>query len=279
VRMYNWVYQFMLAVLNAKSIVGQVYMARIRNALVEFNRALCACSYDASGGSILPAVIIRPGCEALKNKRIDCVIFDLDGTIADTIPMIVECFQQVFQKYAGRRYSISEITAMFGPTEQGIILSRVPQEKAGEAIEYFYENYSRLLPWKARLFDGVDSMLYQLQSSGKKLGIGTGKGKRSTSMTLIGLDVHRFFPVVVTGDDVQEPKPSPKILAQAVDRIGSPPEHTMYVGDTPVDIMCGKRLGVFAGAALWGTADREALLDAAPDLAFEHPNEIVCKIE
>ena len=203
---------------------------------------------------------------------IQAVLFDIDGTLADTTSMINECYRQVFEHYLGRRYSNAEIMAILsvaGRPETVIIREKIPEEKVDEAVNLYHSLYAKRLRTEAHLYSGVEKLLSGLLSSGQKLAIVTGKSRWSSEFTLEKFGIKNFFQALITGEDVEEPKPSPQGVLRAVQRLGSDASNTLYVGDATIDIKAGRAAGVLTGAALWGATAKEKLLDMKPDFAFE----------
>ena len=207
------------------------------------------------------------------SDTLKAIIFDLDGTLADTYPLIFMAFNHFAKRYLGREYEPGEIEALFGPAETKIISSLVPPEKRDEAIEYYYGSYMSL-HHHARLFDGIGPMLEEVYERNIPLGIFTGKGKRSARITLRELGIERMFKAVVSGDDVSCRKPDPEGLLLAAKLLGIEPQKALMVGDHPVDILAGKAAGVQTAAALWHNYKLNELISSGPDLTFKTPFEL-----
>lgn len=135
------------------------------------------------------------------------IIFDFDGTLANTLPICYSAFQHVFKEFDNQDPSPREIKAMFGPSETGIIkenLTNVNQEKA---IELYYETYSENHTTLVKQNPEIDEMLKHVRDNGIKLGIVTGKARRSLDISLKALQMDHCFDVIITGDDIVNPKP------------------------------------------------------------------------
>ncbi|HEX7973723.1 MAG TPA: HAD hydrolase-like protein, partial [Anaerolineales bacterium] len=104
------------------------------------------------------------------------IIFDMDGTLGDTMPMILRALQETFARFAGREYTPAEIIDMFGPTEEGLIRMRVPQAESQTAVKYYIERYAELHTSMTQPFPGVIQLLEALQRRGIRRGLVTGKG-------------------------------------------------------------------------------------------------------
>jgi pyrophosphatase PpaX len=203
---------------------------------------------------------------------IQAVLFDLDGTLAETMSVIIECYREVFKHYLGRAYSKAEIMAILntaGRPETVVIGERIPKEKVDEAVNLFRSLYAKRLRAEARVYSGVMKLLLELSFSGQQVALVTGKSRWGTEFTLEEFGINSYFQALITGEDVEEPKPSPQGVLQAVQRLGSDASKTLYVGDAPIDIEAGRAAGVLTGAALWGATAKEKLLDMMPDFAFE----------
>ena len=111
------------------------------------------------------------------------IIFDFDGTLADTLPICFEAFRNTFIKYGGKHYSDKEISCFFGPTEVGI-LRQASVGNIDDALEYYLQESDRLHMRQKQPFDGIVTMLKFLKDKGVKLAVVSGKGPRSMEISL-----------------------------------------------------------------------------------------------
>lgn len=200
-------------------------------------------------------------------QKIKAVIFDIDGTLANTIPLIIKAYRQAVEPLVHRPLSDDEIVATFGPSEEGSIRAIATNEyKKGTAD--FLRIYEELHDMCPRPFDGIAELLNTLKSKGVKVAVSTGKGKESTDISLNCFNLHGFFDIVETGS----PKGSRKL--EAINLIlNSWPSieknEVIYVGDSPGDITESHEAGINAVAAAWAeTAKPDELKDAQPDEIF-----------
>jgi pyrophosphatase PpaX len=187
------------------------------------------------------------------------MIFDMDGTLCDTVPAAVAAFRLVFERYLGRCYSDEEIVGMFGPSEEGMIRQLIP-DQAGPALADFLAEYDRLHEGRRLLFPGLERALELLRAHGIRLGIVTGKGPASAAITLrrAGLDgasipprpgARPYFDVVEAGSPVRGIKQ--QSLRAVLDRWRMPPGEAAYVGDSPSDMRDAIAVGVMPLGAGW----------------------------
>lgn len=111
------------------------------------------------------------------------IIFDLDGTLGNTLPICFTAFRCVFEKFLGRHYTDGEITALFGPSEEGIIERVVPHESQA-CMQVYLDEYERAHALLSEPFPGIESALRSLKQNGTALAVVTGKGERSAAISL-----------------------------------------------------------------------------------------------
>ncbi|MCA9858628.1 MAG: HAD hydrolase-like protein, partial [Thermomicrobiales bacterium] len=135
--------------------------------------------------------------------RYSTLIFDLDGTLADTLPLIYEAFNDALSPISGEQLSPEEIRGMFGPPDNYIIRELLDAEHHEAAIERYVATYQRRHRDLVDLFDGMADLLADAQAAGTKLAVVTGKSRSTAIMTLDILGVLGHFQVIYAGDDVE----------------------------------------------------------------------------
>lgn len=203
------------------------------------------------------------------------VLFDLDGTVVDTIDLIVHAFGEVLSRLTGEPWDRERVIAEFGPTEPAILARHAP---AGEA-EAAFRRFLRLYEWHhdrmVRTFDGVPALIRRLRENGRLLGLVTNKGRETTMVTLRRSGLDGCFGAIVSGDDAGRPKPDPAGLLLALERLGGTPGEAVFVGDAPSDIEAGRRAGTLTCAVTWGRVNAtESLLAAGADIVCRTPAEL-----
>jgi len=197
------------------------------------------------------------------------ILFDFDGTLADTLPVCFYSFQKIFSKFDNRVISNEEIIAMFGPSEVGIIQNNLQnKDRLNEAIEdyyYFYESeHSNLVRANQEVID----LLSRLQQEGILIGIVTGKARRSYEISVNQLFTRRMFNVSITGDDVVDPKPHPEGIIKAMNFLDCSPQETLFVGDSNADIEAGTRANVKTVGVNWLDNSHGSKFLIRPDYEF-----------
>ena len=193
-------------------------------------------------------------------------LFDLDGTLADTLPLIYEAFDAAFVPALGHGFSDAEIREMFGPPDHEIIRRRVPPDQSDAAIERYVEHYERRHNDLVTTYAGIPSLVRRCVKTGMRLGVITGKSRRTALITLDRLHLRTDFAVIYAGDDVEKQKPAPDaVLAALNDLHFQGPERAVTVGDASADVFAGRAAGTATIAVIWGSPELPELLDANPD--------------
>lgn len=207
--------------------------------------------------------------------RFTTLIFDLDGTLADTLPLIYEAFNDAFVPITGKPLSPEEIRGLFGPPDNYVIRNVLDPEHHDEAIGRYVATYERRHRDLVDLFDGMADLLADAHAAGIKLAVVTGKSRNTALMTLDILGVLDRFDVIYAGDDVERQKPDPMALVQALaDLAHDDPAQAAMIGDSAADVIAGKSAGVATIGVLWGVPDHSQLLAAEPDTVCETVAEL-----
>jgi len=193
-----------------------------------------------------------------------CVMFDFDGTIADTHPLCLAAFRAAIKSTGGREFTDDEIRAAYGPSEDGCLKALVG-ERAGEGLkvylEYYQAHHERLCP---ALFPGLWEIFSLVRARGAALALITGKCAASLALDLAAFGLEGIFQSIKTGrpEGADKPADMRAVLAE----FGLGPEEAVYVGDAPTDVTSARAAGLPVLAAAWAPgAERERLLSLGPD--------------
>ncbi|GCE11694.1 HAD family hydrolase [Tengunoibacter tsumagoiensis] len=203
------------------------------------------------------------------------IIFDLDGTLANTLPLCIKVYQQTLERYAGRPYSEQEITAHFGLTEGGIFQRLLPAQWES-ALDYYHQRYMEQHADCAETFPGILQALSLLQERGVKMALVTGKGSYTATYTLQYLGLTQYFSLVEAGSETAIVK------AEAIRRILTTwqiePSESAYLGDTDTDMQQAASAGVLPLAADWAATSTIHLLPT-PVQTFHSVDEFIAWIQ
>jgi len=195
------------------------------------------------------------------------VLFDLDGTLTDTLPLIKESYEQVF-KLMGLPWAGGEVLRWIG-RPLVYIASFFAKGREEEFLELYYRFYNLELGRRISLFPGTLEMLENLKEKGLRLGIVTSKGSEGTKRTIELTALPDYMDVVITAGDVNRHKPFPDPVLKALDLLQIPSQKAVFIGDSHFDIQAGQKAGTMTLGVTWGIASREELTALQPDGLLE----------
>lgn len=203
-------------------------------------------------------------------SKLKCVIFDMDGTLTQTNQLIFDSFNYIAVKYKGREYTESEITAMFGPPEEGALVGIVGQENLDQAMGEYLGFYRMHHDELARLYPGILDVLDYLKRRGIHRALFTGKGIHTTTITLEQFGLKPYFDFVVTGNDVVNHKPSAEGIHRILKHFELQPDEVLMVGDSVSDAKASREAGAKIAAVLWDSYSRDKVLQVSTDYVFHN---------
>jgi pyrophosphatase PpaX len=208
--------------------------------------------------------------------RFPVVLFDLDGTLIDSGPIIIASMQHAVQTVLGREIAPDELSKTIGG--QGLVaqMEALDAERVDELVEA-YRLHNEPLHETLEGFDGIPIVLAQLHDEGRKLGIVTAKRHRTVQLAFDRFPwLDEYIGLVVASEDTERHKPDPDPVLAALDRLDASPGSAAYVGDSPFDIRSAKGAEVFAVGVGWGGIHPdERLLKEEPDAFVRHPEELL----
>jgi pyrophosphatase PpaX len=179
---------------------------------------------------------------------IDGVIFDLDGTLADTMSVCLQAFQETLQYYSGSCISLDELYPMFGPSEEGILRLLLP-DQGTEAYQRYLASYLKFHQDCTNLFPGIDDLLDVLSSIGVRTAIATGKSPETAEISMQALGLTSRVERLETGFIDRGDKP--ELIRRILTEWKMPPSRAAYVGDVLSDLHAAEQVGVLPIGAAW----------------------------
>jgi pyrophosphatase PpaX len=210
-------------------------------------------------------------------KLLQTLLFDLDGTLLNSIQPILDSFAYIFKKYLPHKIFLPEsmVSQLGTPLVQQMNALATGNTTLAQEMVLAYRAHNIELMKGCSLYPEVLETLQQLKARGYTLGVVTSKGRQSATMSL---EQHQLLPlldVFLGFEDTERHKPQPEPILEALRRVNAKAESASYLGDATHDIHCAKAAKVKAFAALWGPYPHQELLALKPDEAFASMTEFL----
>lgn len=208
----------------------------------------------------------------------DTFIFDVDGTLLDTLPDLVLLTNAVLRECGYPERTSHEILGFVGNGVKALMYQAVPESAGGEQVEEAMRRWKDLYPQYGhhltKPYPGILSMLAELKNNGAKLGVLSNKFDAGVQEVVTAYLPDIFM--VAHGESVTCPrKPDPTGLLLTMEELQATPEHTVYVGDSVGDITVSRNAKIGAVGVTWGYHEAERLQKASPDLLIDHPRMLL----
>lgn len=200
----------------------------------------------------------------------DAILFDLDGTLLNTIELIVRSYQHTFRQHLAREVERGRILEQLGRTLYDHLELYAPKDPdlLGAMVQTYrtfnLANHDEL----ALLFPGVADALRELRAQGYRLAVVSSKVRPTVLRGLQLFSLESLFETLVCFEDTEAHKPDPAPVKLALQRLGVLPERALMVGDSPADLEAGRQAGTRTASVGWSVFPQELLAKENPDLAL-----------
>jgi len=213
--------------------------------------------------------IFKESMGAMKTA-VDLIMFDLDGTLADTGPDLADAVNSTRAHFDFAPLPDAVVYSHVGRGVEHLLKHSLPEgdvERFPEVMRVFLERYETHLLDKTVLYPDVEIILDYFRD--KRRIVVTNKMHRFAVAILRGLGVENRFDAILGGDSAAEKKPHPALLNKVLERFQVPARRALMVGDGDADVEAGKRAGVVTCGVTYGLGDRNDLAAAAPDYLID----------
>ena len=206
-----------------------------------------------------------------------CVIFDLDGTLLDTLEDLADSVNMMLENFACPRRSLEEVRQFLGNGMRKLVERSVPEgfdkNKLVSAYEFFREAYRKNMQNKTRPYNGITECLEELNRLGIKIAVTSNKNDDAVKNLC-----KEYFGELVTvavgvRDDIP-PKPDPEMVNNVISELCFEKSDCIFVGDSETDIRTAKNAGLESVGVLWGFRDRKILEQEGADYIVLHTDEL-----
>lgn len=201
-------------------------------------------------------------------------LFDLDGTLIDSIELILESFHHTTRSHLGRELPNDYWLKSIGrPLRDQLATVATADASLDQLLETYISfnlaEHDRL----AKPYPGVVEAVRKLHRRGTPMALVTSKRRRGTGFALRLLGLENELAIRVCGDDVTHGKPHPEPVFKALEALRERPENAIFIGDSVHDVAAGHAAGTCTAAVSWGPFGRNFFVDAEPDRWFDDPAE------
>ncbi len=208
-------------------------------------------------------------------KAVELVMFDLDGTLADTGHDLADSVNFTRARFRLSPLADELIYQHVGRGVENLLTRSLPEvipTKFSEAMGFFLQYYEQHLLDRTVLYPGVPQVLEYFRA--KRRLVVSNKIRRLTVAVLRGLGIAAEFDAILGGDSAAEKKPHPALLNLALQRFQVSAARALIIGDGDTDVEAGKRAGVLTCGVTYGLGNRDDLLAAKPDFLIDHLGEL-----
>ncbi len=216
--------------------------------------------------------------------RFRAALFDLDGTLLDTLEDIADSANAVLEHAGFEAYATEAYAVFVGKGVRNLIERALPEGSRDDATvtritAAMVEEYSIRWADKTRPYDGIDTMLDQLGSLGVRMSVFSNKLDDLTRLSVEKLLPGKAFEIVMGAREGVPRKPDPAGAVEIASRMGLAPGEFLYLGDTDTDMQTAIAAGMFAVGALWGFRDEAELHEAGARELVRSPAEVVALVK
>ena len=208
----------------------------------------------------------------------DTVVFDMDGTLLNTLEDIADSVNYILRKYRYPEKTLEEVRLSVGNGARQLMRLVIPEGESNPLFEQILQEYGAYYQEhcqeKTRPYEGIPEVLRKMKADGVKRAIVSNKGDGAVK------ELNRLYFSEEIGTAVGERpgirrKPEPDSVLEALRILGSSREHALYVGDSEVDYDTAKNAGMACALVSWGFRTRELLAKLEPDYLIDRPEELL----
>lgn len=214
--------------------------------------------------------------------KYDTVLFDLDGTILNSLEDLADSVNAVLESSGYPQRSLEEIKSFTGAGYRVLLEKALPKDIPAEEIDrctlLYRKIYLTKIANKSCPYDGIIELLVRLKSLGYKLGVVSNKFETATKEAC-RLYFKDLFDYVIGDDPIRSKKPSPQGVWEALEALGSSREKAVYLGDSDVDIQTAKNAGLVSVGVSWGFRSKAVLEASGADYIIDKPEQLLTILE
>ncbi|MHB8062888.1 MAG: HAD family hydrolase [Ruminiclostridium sp.] len=207
------------------------------------------------------------------------VIFDLDGTLIDSLEDLADSANEALTKYGFNGHPVEAYKKFIGNGIRQLVINAVPENTEESLIDSILKDYSCIYKKnyinKTHLYENVHSLLENLKELGIKMAVCSNKPDSLTNEIIEKIIGKEYFGIIFGEREGIPRKPDPASLLEAAKYLRAEPERTIYLGDSGGDMTCAKNAGMCAAGALWGFREKDELVECGAHILLSNPMELL----
>lgn len=212
------------------------------------------------------------------------VIFDLDGTLLDTLSDLGESMNNVLKRHGFPDHNLESYKYMIGDGVEVLVKRALPEtvkktETIGHFVSEYRSEYEKNWNRKTRPYDGIIELINSLHSIKMRLAILSNKPHDFTELCVREFLPFEKFHIILGVKPGKKPKPDPHGAIEIAAGLKMPPERILYVGDTSIDMKTAVSAGMYPVGVLWGFRTRDELYDNGAKILIEKPQDLLRLLE
>lgn len=212
---------------------------------------------------------------------IDTIIFDFDGTVADTNGMVVNSWLHTYDMLGVERPSKEVLFKTFGEPLSISMEKAFPNVPVETSVGHYRDHMNAIFEEEIVPFPGTVELIRELKSRGYKVGVATSRVKETTMIGLNKFGIVPYLDAIVTMEDTTKHKPDPEPVLVSLKKLGAAAEEALMIGDSMFDIRCAHNAGVKAVLVSWALAvdEEEKNGSEGPDFYIEKAEDLLKLLE
>lgn len=213
-------------------------------------------------------------------NRFQGIIFDLDGTLVDSLEDIADAMNRTLIHFGYPIYNYEAYKYFVGNGLKNLVTQCLPIEKRNEddiahCLRIMMFEYGKTYAEKTKLYPGMDELLNELSDKKLKMAVLSNKADELTQKIFNKLLIKWKFEIVLGASERFPRKPDPQSAVYIAEQMGLLPENILYLGDTNVDMKTANAAGMSAIGVTWGFRTKEELIENGARMIIEHPLELL----
>ncbi|MCF8236096.1 MAG: HAD family hydrolase [Bacteroidales bacterium] len=218
----------------------------------------------------------------IKGREIKAVVFDLDGTLADSIADISDAMNRVLESKGLPVHSYREYKYFVGKGLKNLVLASLPEdnrpdELIDECHDLMMQDYGQNYLVKTSLYDGIEELINTMYDQGIRMAVLSNKAEATTKKVVSELLGNEKIELVLGMKPSLPRKPDPAGAVFISEKFGIPHEQFAYIGDTNTDMQTALNAGMLPVGVLWGFRSQQELIESGAQVLLKHPMELIPK--